>query len=273
VAARPLEAPQPFPAGLQPLVRAITGSARRPFYTTGPATRQALAAAGALGATTGSVVHLPRPPSAEPAALGVVAHELAHLRRPAARPRFLLRSAHTAAGDGGSDAGGAGDDEERAALAMGRRVQSAAASAEPVSAGIVDRLPVTGPNGAGVVEAARRAALAAVEESELARTAAAGPAGQAGEAAPTVAWPAGGVGGGAGPDAAAALQSPQSPQSLAGGPTQQGGAEGPAHGPSAQPGSGGTAAGHVDIDRLAEAIEERVVREIERRGGRYAGVF
>ena len=29
----------------------------------------------------------------------------------------------------------------------------------------------------------------------------------------------------------------------------------------------------VDVDRLIEAIEERVLAEIERRGGRYTGVF
>ena len=29
----------------------------------------------------------------------------------------------------------------------------------------------------------------------------------------------------------------------------------------------------VDVDRLIEAIEERVLAEIERRGGRYAGLF
>ena len=29
----------------------------------------------------------------------------------------------------------------------------------------------------------------------------------------------------------------------------------------------------VDVDRLIEAIEERVLGEIERRGGRYTGVF
>ena len=29
----------------------------------------------------------------------------------------------------------------------------------------------------------------------------------------------------------------------------------------------------VDVDRLIEAIEERVLAEIERRGGRYTGLF
>jgi hypothetical protein len=29
----------------------------------------------------------------------------------------------------------------------------------------------------------------------------------------------------------------------------------------------------VDIDRLADLLEQRLLRQIERRGGRYAGVF
>ncbi|MFD1050360.1 hypothetical protein ACFQ1S_34960, partial [Kibdelosporangium lantanae] len=28
-----------------------------------------------------------------------------------------------------------------------------------------------------------------------------------------------------------------------------------------------------DLDRIAEALEERLLRQLERRGGRYAGVF
>ena len=34
-----------------------------------------------------------------------------------------------------------------------------------------------------------------------------------------------------------------------------------------------TGPGGVDVDRLIEAIEERVLAEIERRGGRYTGLF
>jgi len=39
-------------------------------------------------------------------------------------------------------------------------------------------------------------------------------------------------------------------------------------GAGTQPGPAG-----VDVDRLIEAIEERVLAEIERRGGRYTGLF
>ena len=51
------------------------------------------------------------------------------------------------------------------------------------------------------------------------------------------------------------------------------GAEPPA--PSAQPktdGPAGKVAG-VDLDAIVQAVQERVVQQIERRGGRYAGLF
>ena len=47
-------------------------------------------------------------------------------------------------------------------------------------------------------------------------------------------------------------------------------------GPSALSGVGAatpTGLAGVDVDRLIEAIEERVLAEIERRGGRYTGLF
>jgi hypothetical protein len=36
---------------------------------------------------------------------------------------------------------------------------------------------------------------------------------------------------------------------------------------------GGGAAAGLDPDRVMEIVEERLLREIERRGGRWAGVF
>jgi len=44
-------------------------------------------------------------------------------------------------------------------------------------------------------------------------------------------------------------------------------------GPSASSGVSPTSPAGVDVDRLIEAIEERVLAEIERRGGRYTGLF
>jgi hypothetical protein len=41
------------------------------------------------------------------------------------------------------------------------------------------------------------------------------------------------------------------------------------------PGALGAASGlaGADLDKIAEALEERLLRQLERRGGRYAGVF
>src|SRR5690606_35188936 len=86
LAQRPLEQPQPLPDRWAPLARVLAGRPVR--FTTGPATRVALARSGAVAAVTGTVVHLPdRPERTAPA---VLAHELAHLRTVVAgRPRFL----------------------------------------------------------------------------------------------------------------------------------------------------------------------------------------
>src|SRR5581483_5335148 len=100
------------------------GDADRPRFTTGPATRHALAAAGALGASTGSVVHLPlapttaaaRPPIGAPAApstgaarptigapAALVAHRRAAPSTAAARPTIGAPAAAAAAsGPGGA---------------------------------------------------------------------------------------------------------------------------------------------------------------------------
>lgn len=122
VAARPLEAPRPFPAALRPLVTRFAGAADRASYTTGAATRHALSEAGAHGATTGSVVHLADPPHPaalrrDAAALRVLAHELTHARQPVGRPRFLLRAPS-----------GSADADERTARAVGEHAHAAYAT-------------------------------------------------------------------------------------------------------------------------------------------------
>jgi len=223
------------------------------LYTTGPATRHALRAAGAVGASTGTVVHLPAAP-APGALLHVVAHELAHTRSPVSRPRFLLEVPH-----GGADA------DERAALAIGRRVQAAGnqlgagnllgagnqvgSELSSMGAGIVGDLPVGGsgriPDVAGAARSAIEGRLPdlSVPDVDLPDV-----------HLPDLPVPPGlqmpdvvGQAGAAANQAASAL----------------GGAVGAA----------GAALGGVDLDHLAELLEQRVLRQIERRGGRYAGMF
>jgi hypothetical protein len=261
VAAVPLETPRPLPAAFHTLAHAITGRSHAPRYTTGAATRRALSAAGALGATTGSVIHLSAPPTGGPAVAAVLAHELTHVRSPVRRPRFFL---------GG--AAGLLDDDERGALAAGRSMLTGAANdalgtaasqaAGTVSAGIVDQLPV-GTGVGNVGELAARAARAAVIEAtaavpgfaalQSAADAVPGALGFPSAVAPAAASQATAA---AEPGAVSLVESPVAP-GAGGGPGSAGAATAPA----------------VDPDRIVEIVEERLLREMERRGGRWAGVF
>ena len=139
----PLESAQPLVGRWASLARVITGRAYT-RYTTGPATRQALHAAGALGATTGSVIHLSRVPSDRVEDAAVITHELAHSRTPVQRPRFMLADHSTH------------EEEERAAQRTARLAGGGGAAAGRFLPGLVDTLPVTGIG--GLIEAARTAA-------------------------------------------------------------------------------------------------------------------
>ncbi|BFU44278.1 hypothetical protein [Krasilnikovia sp. MM14-A1004] len=274
VAARPLEAPRPLPGALHAMAAALTGRAHPPMFTTGPATRHALAAAGALGATTGIVVHLPRAPANVPVMSEVLAHELTHTRNPVRRPRFLLERA-----------AGLLDDDERQALSAGRQAgegllsagrqagegllsagRQRLADAAPSAAGIVDQLPVGGGPGA-VGDVATRAARAAVLEatsgpmagltgavSEARDTAAGALASAGGLAADAASGVTGAVDAAAGAVSGAATGAASAVAGAAGGAV-------------------GAAKAALDPDKVVEIVEARLLREIERRGGRWAGVF
>jgi hypothetical protein len=234
VAARPLETPRPFPGGLQPLLHRTSAGGPRPRYTTGPATRAALDAAGAHGATTGSVVHLPAPPPARlPGApgklLGVIAHELAHARQPVGRPRFLLRTA-----DGAADA------EER--------------EAQQVSAGIVGALPMARTGGGGTTTTATGGGTGAGRPD-----AAAPPGGDPFQAVWRTLEDAEPTGTGETAETSGPQRADEPAATAAPATVQQPPAA------AAPPG--------VDLDRIAEALEERLIRQLERRGGRYVGMF
>jgi len=307
------------------VARLITGRAET-RYTAGPATRRALQAAGALGATTGTVIHLSRPPSDRAEDAAVITHELAHSRTPVLRPRFLL-------------AGGGGHDEEersahRAAASftssapalsprtVPRLVQRATSSdqvqREPIdaqtaaapevvtrySSGLVDTLPVTGIG--GLMEVARTAtgpyfgtSPAGGATSAIGLAAATGLSGSPGSGSPgsgPTGWtPAGGLSRSAvgpagevaltGAGAQASPYAAQADPAVAGGAPVAGGSGGSAPAPgSATPGSAAAASagaaaaanapgGVPDFDRLLEALEDTVLRELERRGGRFEGVF
>ena len=224
---QPLENPQPLPTRWQPLARHLAGSAAV-RYTTGPATRAALVAAKALGATTGTVIHLARTPEAGD--LPVVAHELAHARSALQRPRFLS-TAHS----------GSPDADERA-------TRSAAASVSPQDAAAlvsVARLPVGG--AAAVFQGSNRPTPPSAGGSAvaLARFAASSQGSTDGSATLARAE-----------DEAAA-------------PTQAVEASGTAPGAGGQPGKPAA----PDVDKIVEQLENWLLRELERRGGRFGGVF
>ena len=76
-----------LPSRWRPLATAIVGE-RSVRISTGPASRAALQAAGAIAATTGNVVHLARPLRGEGDA-HLLAHELTHVANPSPEPRFF----------------------------------------------------------------------------------------------------------------------------------------------------------------------------------------
>ena len=328
VAARPLETPRPLPVAFHAMASALTGRARPPLFTTGPNTRHALSAAGALGATTGTVVHLPAAPTPGPVVSAsavpgqavsrsavpgsgvsvsgvsaVLAHELTHTRSPVRRPRFFLGGASALL-----------DDDERQALAAGRdrlgqlgdagagalnagrdrlgQAADAGRDASSTGAGIVDQLPVGGGGLGGVTEVATRAARAAIIEasgspmgSAFAGLQDAGPGLQnaAGGAFPGLQNAAGGaisgVQGAAGdamsglPGAAGGAVSgvEDAAGSAMGMVSDTGGSAMNAVNTAAGAGSG--AASALNPDQVVEIVERRLLREIERRGGRWAGIF
>jgi Domain of unknown function (DUF4157) len=247
------------------MASAITGRARPPLYTSGPATRHALAAAGALGATTGTVVHLPAPPTHRPSVSAVLAHELTHTRNPVRRPRFFLGGASSLL-----------DDDERSALTAGRDRLSGAGGligqprttlgdAASTAAGIVDQLPVGGGLGA-VGDVATRAARAAVMEAAASPLAAA--AGLAGDARGVV---TGAVDAASGALPGASGFAQQAAVSI-GGPSAQAGSA-VSEAVSNATGAAAAAKAPLDPDKVVEIVEQRLLREIERRGGRWAGMF
>ena len=252
-----------------PLARAVTGQRLTPLYTTGPATRHALHSAGARGATTGSTMHLPEPPRPEPRALALLGHELAHVAESSPRPRFLLDSPPAT-----------GDEGERRARRLGEAVQAGAlgkpvgpATAPPadiIAGGRVAHLPVGGaPAIAGAVRQAARDSNASLPEAgwpgvaiPSAATATAPPPLPATVGGPATATPATGDVAVAGWPGTAPAPRP----SVAADPRAD---------PTA-PGAGlttGAHLGHGQVSELLEALEERLLADIERRGGRYAGMF
>lgn len=80
-------APSALPMSWRPLATAVIGQ-QRVRVSTNTGSRAALAAAGKVAATTGDTIHLARP-LAGPADAPLLAHELTHVAAPSPRPRFF----------------------------------------------------------------------------------------------------------------------------------------------------------------------------------------
>lgn len=304
VRTRPLETPRLFPEPLRPWARALSGQSA-PRFTAGPATSAALHAAGAHAASTTDTVHVPTTPSGSRAIDAALSHELVHLRQPLSRPRFLLRrpgqtldaderraAAAAAAWPAGPVAavmGGRPDD-----VGLGR-----AGPPRPLGLGApVSELPVTRPAAAAdVAGAAPRQAVASLGAVTT---------------QPPMTLPAFGHGPGDGwslgdpvPSGLATTQLSGAWRTAAG--VSQASASIPAFGqpptagphtaldaastaplPDAAPAASQAGATSSDqqpasalsvaslehlMDGILDALEQRLVSDLERRGGRYAGVF
>jgi Domain of unknown function (DUF4157) len=242
------ERPRPVPVVYQPLVTAIVGE--RPVQlATGTASRRALARVGKRAATTGDTIHLATPrPSAE-----VLAHELTHVAHPSPVPRFF-------------------DDDDRSPEE--RRAEQVAA--------IIRRSPILPRSTAATDSTLRRTATAATSPGTI----------SAAELAGRIT----GGGGAAGATASSGVIQRQIGSHRARlAPAQQQSVLPPLSPPMAQPavtindgndanrGNGandkqsGRTGGAPDLstqfDRILELLEDRILRELERRGGRFRGGF
>jgi hypothetical protein len=265
--------------------------------------------AGKPAATVGRTIHLDRlPDPASPRTLGVVAHELVHVaasrevtpaspRRkggtPAAGPsapsppmretrppRFFGDSLFDAVEERAGDVGGRVESMARSGVGA---VSSAAGRARETASDTIasvgrsaSTLPVSGP---GAVMGAAQEAVATVRQEaaevmsglESARAQATAVAGEAGDQFSGAIDEARSAATGALERPAAALSGAAS--SLAGQAGSATESAGSALGSLASAAQSAAQDAQSQLGDLIEAIEERVLGELERRGGRYAGVF
>ena len=234
------ERPRPLPTEFRPLATQIAGP--RPVrLSSDAATRRALRAVGKVAATTDDVIHVRERPSPE-----ILAHELTHVGHPSPLPRFFA-----------DDRGGA---EERRAHEIGR---------------LMARAPVPSRMSAGSDRPSRSSSLpvapaVAASLGRRRRAASARPAHRAARSAGTISVA----------ELATRLTGStpvvQRRMTATGNDTV---ASPPVTSTSAvaPPAAGGAPASTTDLldqfDRIVELLEERIIVELERRGGRFRGGF
>ena len=273
VEARPLERAQPLPRWARPLARTIMRRDRIPAMTIGPNTRRALHAAGAPAAASGATLHFSRHPDPTPHGLGMIAHELSHASAPLPTPALFLDDMIDS---GERRARSVGEQVRARAEALGSRGHglvprgvSPFAPAIPVSALPVGGLPTAIPAAGRAIDEAAERALGMVAGGPVTG----GGSGAVGDLARLAAhvtslpFPAG-------PHLAEATEivgRAGDIASSAGMPASGGSGSTPTRSVA---GSASVATDpHSQMGDLLEALEERVIVELERRGGRFAGVF
>lgn len=239
-----VEPPRPLPVPLRPMIRRISGSRPVPRMTTGPATRRALRVARSPAAASPGLVHLPRTPTPSPADLEMVAHETVHATGATRLPRLFT--------------GDLPDREERIARTVGREVREAAPAPREAASALPGSTPPATP---GLPRPPRPARPMRVDPlprpgvAELPVGPVPAPVGRPQESPPP------------------ASPSPEPAPAPALESKTAGRAASAARGPTGGPGGPDAPAAPEWGEDLLELLEERLLAEIERRGGRYAGVF
>jgi hypothetical protein len=231
--------PTPLPERLRPMADLIAGGAA-PRVSHDVASRQALRSVGKLAATVGDVIHLDRSVNQVPTE--VLAHELTHVAHPSPAPRFFADDRPSA--------------EERRAETIGKLMRSTAPA-------VIRRAPSqdTTP-GSGAISAAALAGqiTGTGGDNVIRRWNTAAPRGSSRSAATIGA----NRGGSASAPASAPVPAPAAPSA----PSAR-------SAPSSPADQSATQAPDLvsQFDRILELLEERVLRELERRGGRLRGGF
>ncbi|HXJ65905.1 MAG TPA: DUF4157 domain-containing protein [Actinomycetota bacterium] len=246
--------------------------------TAGPATRRALGAARVPAAASHGVVHLPSAPDRTPRGLGLLAHELSHVADQDHRPRMFGEEFLDAAEQRARGIGGAVDS---AARGTARGAERAARGAVGAGERLLERSPISSLPVGGVMPAAVRAVEGLMSE-------AGGAAGGATQTAEAYVDRGRTAAGGAADELAGAVRgglaraegfgrgAVGSAEAEAGALRDRAeGAIGPAR--SAAGAAAGQAMAALDqggqVDAMIEAIEQRLLAELERRGGRFQGLF
>ncbi|MEO5900018.1 MAG: DUF4157 domain-containing protein [Ilumatobacteraceae bacterium] len=246
----PAQRPVALPDRFRPLARGLT---KRPVLIAhGRASRDALRAVNRPAATLGNVVHLQRAPDTTAATTELLAHELVHAANAPARPRFFAEPGH--------------DHEEHRAQRIGRlaRATQSPSGTAPVSrvydAAVLPRVVQrTEVPARGVGAAAGSLTTAATE---------------------TIRRAIGGHRAAAAADRAAGNQPPATPAGPSSGGPSLSGPSSSSSGDNASNTESATTPRRTrrtttevlnEFEELIDMIEERVINDLERRGGRVRG--